>query len=184
VDLFLANGHPDDMIDSYGGQVKYREPLLLFHNDGKRLLNVSKDAGPVFGKTFPARGLAIGDYDNDGRIDVLVGNNGHGSVLLKNNAGEGHHWIGLRLEGSRCNRDAIGAWLTWSVGGVRRTRMKTGGGSYLSSHDPREVLGLGTATRLDWLEVRWPAPSGKVERFEDLPVDRYLRIVEGKGVVA
>ena len=183
LDLFLANGHPDDMIDSYGGQVKYKEPLLLFRSDGKRLSNVSQEAGPVFAKRFAARGLAIGDYDNDGRVDVLVGNNGAEPVLLRNNAGEGNHWLGIRLEGSRCNRDAIGAWLSWSVGGVKRTRLKTGGGSYLSSHDPREVLGLGSATTLDWLEVRWPAPSGKVERFEGLPVDRYVRIVEGKGLV-
>jgi hypothetical protein len=184
LDLFLANGHPDDMIDSYGGQVRYREPLLLFRNDGKRLVNVSKDAGPVFTKAFPARGLAIGDYDNDGRVDVLVGNNGAAPILLKNQAGAGHHWLGVRLEGARCNRDAIGAWLTWSVGGVKRTRLKTSGGSYLSSHDPREVIGLGAFNQVDWLEVRWPAPSGKVERIENLPVDRYVRIVEGKGVVA
>ncbi len=184
LDLFLANGHPDDMIDSYGGQVKYREPLLLFKNEGGRLKNVSKDAGPVFTKTFPARGLAIGDFDNDGRIDVIVGNNGAAPVLLKNNAGAGNHWLGLRLEGSTCNRDAIGALLTWSVGGVKRTRLKTGGGSYLSCHDPREVLGLGTATAIDWLEIRWPAPSGKVERLESVPIDRYVRIVEGKGMVA
>jgi len=183
LDLFLANGHPDDMIDSYGGQVKYHEPLLLFQNDGKRLVNVSKDAGPVFAKAFPARGLAIGDFDNDGRVDVLVGNNGAAPVLLRNNAGAGNHWLGVRLEGARCNRDAIGAWITWSVGGVKHTRLKRSGGSYLSSHDPREVLGLGAATQVDWLEVRWPAPSGKVERFESLPVDRYVRIVEGKGVV-
>jgi hypothetical protein len=183
LDLFLANGHPDDMIDSYGGQVKYKEPLLLFRNDGKRLSNVSRDAGPVFARSFPARGLAIGDYDNDGRIDVLVGNNGEACLLLKNNAGAGNHWLGIRLEGRRCNRDAVGARLTWSVAGVKRTRLKTGGGSYLSSHDPREILGLGAATQLDWLEVRWPAPSGEVERFESLPLDRYVRIVEGKGLM-
>jgi hypothetical protein len=162
--------------------VKYREPLLLFRHDGQRLVNVSAQAGPVFAKSFPARGLAVGDFDNDGRVDVLVGNNGAAPVLLRNNAGPGHHWLGIQLEGSACNRDAIGARLTWSVGGVKRTRLKTAGGSYLSSHDPREVLGLGTATKLDWLEVRWPAPSGKVERFEALPVDRYIRIVEGKGI--
>jgi hypothetical protein len=183
VDLFLANGHPDDMIDSYGGQVKYQEPLLLFHNDGTRLKNVSREAGPVFAKSFAARGLAIGDFDNDGRVDVLVANNGAAPLLLKNNAGAANHWVGVRLEGTRCNRDAIGAVLTWSVGGVKRSRFKTAGGSYLSSHDPREVLGLGAATRLDWLEVKWPLPSGKVERFEDVPIDRYVRIVEGKGTL-
>ncbi len=183
VDLFLANGHPDDMVDSYGGQVSYREPLLLFHNRGGQLKNVSNESGPVFERLWPARGLAIGDYDNDGRIDVLVGNNGEAPLLLRNRAGEGNHWVGLKLEGRTCNRDAVGARLTWSVAGVKRTRLKIAGGSYLSSHDPREVIGLGTATSLDSLEIRWPAPSARVETLKDVPIDRYLRVVEGEGIV-
>jgi hypothetical protein len=182
LDLFMANGHPDDMIDSYGGNVKYEEPLLLFRNDGTRLRNVSKESGPVFTKSFPARGLAVGDYDNDGRLEVVVGNNGAAPLVLKNNAGEGNHWLGVRLEGVQCNRDAVGAVLAWSVGGVRKTRLKTSGGSYLSAHDPREVIGLGAAARVDWLEVKWPAPSGRTDRIENPPLDRYLRIVEGKGL--
>jgi enediyne biosynthesis protein E4 len=183
LELFLANGHPDDQVDQYAGQVRYREPLLLFKGDGTRMRNISAEAGPVFQKSFPARGLAVGDYDNDGRLDVLVGNNGEAPVLLKNNAGAGNHWVGLRLQGQACNRDAVGALVSWSVGGVRRSRLKTAGGSYLSSHDPREVLGLGAATKLDWLEIRWPLPSGRVERFTEVPLDRYLTVVEGKGIV-
>ena len=181
VDLFLANGHPDDMIENYSQQVKYKEPLLLFRNTGQKLDNVSDASGPVFARPFPARGLAVGDFNNDGRIDVLVGNNGEPPLLLKNNAGEGNHWLGIRLQGAACNRDAIGARLTWSAGGVKRGRLKTSGGSYLSSHDVREVIGLGTATSIEWLEIKWPEPSGKVERFTDLPVDRYVTITEGTG---
>src|SRR3989442_8625364 len=99
IDLLLANGHPDDMIDLYSQQVKYKEPLMLFHTEagtnGKpRLRNVSAESGPVFGKAFPARGLAVGDFDNDGRLDVLVGNNGERPVLLKSNAGPENHWLG------------------------------------------------------------------------------------------
>jgi hypothetical protein len=182
LDLFLANGHPDDQVDKYANQVRYREPLLLFRGDGTRLRNISKQAGPVFEKSFPARGLAVGDYDNDGRLDVLVGNNGEAPVLLKNNGGPGNHWVGLRLVGTTCNRDAVGALITWSVVGVKRSRLKTAGGSYLSSHDPREVLGLGAAPRLDWLEIKWPLPSGRSDRFTDIPVDRYVDVVEGKGI--
>jgi hypothetical protein len=183
VDLFLANGHPDDMIDSYGGQVTYKEPLLLFHNEGGQMKNISKEAGPAFSKLYPARGLAVGDFDNDGHVDVLIGNNGEAPVLLRNRAGEGNHWVGLKLTGRTANRDAVGARLTWSVGGVKRTRLKASGGSYLSSHDPREVIGLGAASSLDWLEIKWPAPSTRVERIEKVPIDRYLRVVEGEGIV-
>jgi hypothetical protein len=183
VDLFLANGHPDDMIESYSRQVRYKEPLLLFRHDGAKLVNVSALSGPVFQKVYPARGLAVGDYNNDGRIDVIIGNNGEAPVLLKNNAGAGNHWIGLKLQGTSCNRDAIGATISWSANGVTRSRFKTHGGSYLSSHDMREVLGLGTAAKVDWVEIKWPQPSGRVERISDVPIDRYVTIVEGKGRV-
>jgi hypothetical protein len=181
IDLFLANGHPDDMIEKYSQQVRYQEPLLLFHNDGAKLSNVSPQAGPVFQKMFPARGLAVGDYNNDGRVDVLIGNNGGAPVLLKNGAGEGHHWLGVKLQGTSCNRDAVGATITWSSNGAKRSRLKSNGGSYLSSHDMRDVLGLGPATKVDWVEIKWPLPSGRVERITDLPIDRYVTIVEGKG---
>src|SRR3954468_12098772 len=183
VDLFLANGHPDDMIENYSQQVHYKEPLLLFHHDGTRLVNVIPEAAPAFQRMFPARGLAVGDYNNDGRIDVLIGNNGGAPVLLKNNAGAGHHWLGIKLQGTACNRDAIGATITWGYGDARRSRFKVGGGSYLSSHDVREVLGIGGATKVEWLEIKWPQPSGRVERFTDLPIDRYVTIVEGRGKI-
>ncbi len=180
-DLLLANGHPDDMIAEYTPRVTYEEPLLLYRNEKGRLENISSTAGPAFSLQLPARGLAVGDIDNDGAIDVLVANNGQAPVLLHNRAARGHHWIGLRLQGVRANREAVGARLRWSVGGRVRERLKNSGGSYLSSHDPREVIGLGSAERLDWLEISWPSPSTLVERFESPPLDRYLLAVEGSG---
>ncbi len=181
IDLFLANGHPDDMIGHYSTQVKYREPLLLFHQslDGK-LRNVSDEAGPAFQQSFPARGLAVGDFDNDGAVDVLIANNGGPPVLLKNRAARGNHWLGLKLEGVTANRDAVGARIVWTAGGKTYSRLKNGGGSYLSSHDLREVLGLGSASRVDALEIHWPAPSKRVDRYTNLAADRYIRIVEGQ----
>jgi enediyne biosynthesis protein E4 len=99
-------------------------------------------------------------------------------VLLQNQAGVGNHWLGIKLQGLTCNRDAIGAQVTWYAGGKKRSRSKNGGGSYLSSHDPRLVLGLGSATKVDWLEIRWPAPSTVVQRFTNVSPDRYITIVE------
>jgi hypothetical protein len=184
IDLILANGHPDDMIAEYSLQVKWKEPLLLFHQqeDGK-LENVSLRGGTAFERDFNARGLAVGDYDNDGALDVLVCVNGGAPLLLKNNAAKGNNWLGIKLEGVTCNRDAIGAKIVWKAGGKTYHRLKNNGGSYLSSHDPREVLGIGTATKIDELEITWPAPSKQVGRFSNVEVNRYIRIAEDKGIV-
>jgi len=183
MDLLLANGHPDDMIDNYSMQVHYREPLLLFHQgEDRKLHDVGDQAGPAFQKGWAARGLAVGDYDNDGAVDVLIGVNGGAPVLLKNNAAKGNNWLGMKLEGSKCNRDAIGAKIYWTAAGKKRFRLKNNGGSYLSSHDPREVLGIGSATKIDELEIQWPAPSKQVDKFTNLQPNRYIRIAENSGI--
>ena len=182
LDLFLANGHPDDRIEERYSQVKYKEPMLLFRNTGKGFQNVSDTGGPIFTQSFAARGMAIGDFNNDGAVDVLVAVNNAAPILLKNNAGKQNHWLGVRLIGKTSNPDAVGALITYQAGELKRRRFKVGGGSYLSSHDPREVLGLGPHTKVDSLEIKWPQPSGKTERFTDLPADRYITIVEGQGI--
>jgi hypothetical protein len=181
LDLFLANGNPDDLIESLHSQVKYQEPLMLFHNTGKNLKNVSAESGPVFTKPLSARGMAIGDFDNDGAVDVLVAVNDGAPVLLRNTAARQNHWLGINLVGTKSNPDAIGARITYQAGDLKQHRMKVGGGSFLSAHDPRMVLGLGKRTKIDWVEIQWPQPSGKVERITDLPLDRYVTVVEGAG---
>jgi enediyne biosynthesis protein E4 len=181
LDLFLANGNPDDLINSLHGEVTYEEPLILFHGTGKGFRDVSSTSGPVFSRKFCSRGLALGDFDNDGAVDVLISANNSAPVLLRNTGAAGNHWLGVRLVGKKSNPDAIGASITYQAGDLKRRRVKVGGGSYLSSHDPRMVLGLGTRPKLDWLEIKWPQPGGKVERFADPPVDRYITIVEGEG---
>jgi enediyne biosynthesis protein E4 len=182
IDLFVVNGHPDDKVEQHLNRVTYKEPLLLFHNTERGFENVSASAGPAFAENLAGRGLAIGDFDNDGAIDALVTANGGAPLLLRNVAGQGNHWLGIRLVGKKANPDAIGARITWQAGDLKRSRLKVGGGSYLSSHDPREVLGIGTRTKIDRLEIRWPLPSGRVETFTDLPIDRYITIVEGSGI--
>jgi hypothetical protein len=181
LDLMVANGFPDDLIDQTSSTVKWKEPLLLFHHEGKGFRNVGPESGAVFAQSFPARGLAIGDFNNDGSVDVLISNNDAAPLLLRNNAGKQNNWLGVHLVGRKCNIDAIGARVTWRSGGTKRSRMKVGGGSFLSSHDPRMVLGIGKRTRIDWLEIKWPLPSGVVERFTDLPLNRYITIIEGTG---
>ncbi len=144
--------------------------------------NVSAESGPLFSRNLSARGLAIGDFDNDGAVDVLIAVNDAAPLLLRNRAARGRHWLGVGLVGRESNRDAIGARVTWQAGDLKRTRTRIAGGSYLSSHDPRLVLGLGTNPRIDWLEVQWPKPGGKVERFTEVPIDKYITIVEGRGI--
>jgi enediyne biosynthesis protein E4 len=185
VDLILANGHPDDMIGNYSQQVTYKEPLLLFHQepDGK-LRNVSSQGGTAFRQNYAARGLAVGDYNNDGAVDVFIANNGGPPLFLKNNAAKGNSWVGLKLEGVKCNRDGIGAKIYWRAGGKRRYRLKNSGGSYLSSHDPREVLGIGRAEKIDSIEIHWPGPSTQVDRILNPPMNTYLRVTEGKGILS
>jgi hypothetical protein len=181
LDLFLANGNPDDLIERVHSQVKYQEPMLLFRGTGKGFTNVSAQSGPVFTRPLSARGMAVGDFNNDGALDVLVAVNNGPPLLLRNNVGAKNHWLGLNLVGKKANRDAVGAVISYQAGDLKRSRMKVGGGSYLSSHDPRIVLGLGQRAKIDWLEIKWPRPSTAVERFADLPIDRYISIVEGQG---
>ena len=180
LDLFLANGNPDDLIEQLHPQVTYQEPPLLFHNTGKTFENISQRSGPIFGQPLSARGLAIGDFNNDGSMDVLISVNNGAPVLLKNNAGQENHWLGVKLRGTKSNPDAVGARLTYQAEDFKRSRMKVGAGSFLSDHDPRMVLGIGKRTKIDWMEVKWPGPGGATERFTDLPLDRYITIIEGQ----
>jgi enediyne biosynthesis protein E4 len=180
LDLFLANGNPDDLIKSLHGESAYEEPLMLFHGTGKTFEDVSAQSGALFSTPMSARGLAIGDFNNDGAVDVLISVNNGAPLLLRNNAARLNHWLGIHLIGKKCNPDATGAKISYQAGDLKRSRTKVGGGSYLSSHDPRIVLGFGKREKVDWVEVKWPQPGGSTQRFVNLPIDRYITIVEGE----
>ncbi len=176
-DLVIANGHPDDMIGQFKPLVTYEQRLLLFENEGTDFRNVSDTAGEAFEENFSARGLAVGDYDNDGDADVLISNNGGTPLLLNNTTSRGNHWIGIRLVATTSNAEAVGAVIGWEAAGMQRSRYRTSGGSHLSSHDPRELLGLGSASVAEWIEVRWP--SGTINRLEGVSAGSYLTVREG-----
>ncbi len=174
LDLIVCNGHPDDLIGKISSTLTYREPILLFENTGGKFVSLGARAGEAFSRNYPARGLAIGDLDNDGYPDVVVAMSGEEPLLLRHTRATGNNWAGLHLLGR-----ATGARITWSAGGVTRSQLKTAGGSYLSSQDPRELLGIGRAKQVDWLEVRWPLPSRRVDRFENVAPHRYYGLKEG-----
>lgn len=180
-DLILSNGHPDDAVETRNAGIGYQQPILLLHNhDGLKMENVSAQAGPAFSKRYSSRGLAVGDLNNDGYPDVVFAENGGPVHLLMNTAASGNNWLGLVLRSKTANPESTGAILRWSAGGKIFSRLKTAGGSFLSSHDPREILGAGK-NQIDWVEVRWPHPSQKVDRINKPEMNRYLTITEGQS---
>jgi enediyne biosynthesis protein E4 len=178
LDLVLVNGHINAVIEKTRVDVSYREPPLLLANDGKGVFrNVSKQAGPVFQSRYLGRGLAVGDYDNDGGVDLVFTRLNDTPLLLHNNVGRLKWWIGVELEGKKSNQDAIGAKLTLTSGTKKLVRWITGGASYLSSHDRRVVFGLGDAPKGPFkLDIRWP--NGNAQTVANLKVNQYQKVVE------
>jgi hypothetical protein len=179
LDLLTVNGHINEVIETAQPTVKYREPPLLLRNVGNGVFeNMTASAGPAFSGGYPARGLAVGDWDNDGAPDAVFTCLGERPVLLRNNEGHKNSWIGVRLAGVKSNRDAIGAKLTLRAADRKLVRWVTGGSSYLSSHDRRVLFGLGNlpADRTVDVEILWP--NGSVQVATSLKINRYHRIVE------
>jgi hypothetical protein len=181
LDLFVANGHVFPQVDSVETGARYREPLLLHRNNRDGTFDeVSKEAGLAGLPLKCRRGAAFGDVFNTGNVDVLLLNVGEAPSLLKNMNGDGYHRVLFKLAGTKSNRAAIGARITILAGGVKQISEVRGGGSYLSQNDLRRHFGLGTATKLDSVEIRWP--SGLVEKLENIPADAIYTIVEGVGI--
>ena len=173
LDLIVCSGHPDNLIEKISSTLTYREPLLLFQNHNGKFSSMGERAGEAFTKNYAARGLAIGDLFNRGLPDIVVAISGGAPLVLKH-TGTVNHWVGLDLKGN-----STGAMITWSANGRTRSHLKTAGGSYLSASDPRDLLGLGAEPKLDWLEVKWPKPLGRIDRFENVTAGRYYRLRAG-----
>jgi hypothetical protein len=181
-DLFIANGHVYPELESHGHpESPYRQRNLLYHNSGNgRFEDVTSIAGPGLELRRSGRGVAFADFDNDGNLDILINNQNDPPTLLRN-AGSPNHWISIRTVGTKSNRDGIGARVLLEAGGRRQMDEVRSGGSYLSQSDLRVHFGLGPATKIERLEIRWP--SGVIDSLEDISADQFLKVQEGKGAV-
>ena len=175
-DLLVAQGHDLDTIEMNYPNLHYREPMLLAHNSGKTFVDVSRESGDVFQQFWVARGLAIGDLDNDGRVDAVVTTNDGPAFLLHNETPSQNHWLLLNLVGHKSNRDAIGTAVTLTTNATTQYATVSTAGSYQSSSDKRIHFGLGKETVVSRIEIRWP--SGIIQVLKNVKADQLLRIDE------
>jgi enediyne biosynthesis protein E4 len=185
-DLLVTNGHILDNIKLYHPEVTYEEERRLYRNVGQgRFVDATKTQGADFRASRVGRGLAVGDFDNDGWLDFVVNNNGEDAQLFRNEgasapAARRNHWLGVHLVGTKSNRDGIGARLRLRAGDFVSYDQAKGGMSYCSAQDPRIYFGLGEHARADSLEILWP--SGVKDVVRGLAADRIVTVVEGKGI--
>jgi enediyne biosynthesis protein E4 len=174
LDIVLANGHVDSQAERVDATTTYQQSAQLFHNGGDgRFADASIQAGQDFTRKIVGRGIAVADYDGDGREDLLITNE-EGAPLLLHNEAAGGHWISLRCLWKSGNTDAVGARVTLTTGGLRQIREVRAGGSYLSTDDPTVHFGLGPAATIDTLDVRWP--DGRKSSFRHVPADRHYTL--------
>ncbi len=182
-DIIVVNGHVYPEVDKQHLGSTYEEPRILYHNLGNgKFADISDEAGTGITTPRSSRGAAVGDLWNDGQISIVVSNMNARPSLLVNRVRSVNHWIAFRTVGTKSNRDGIGARISVNAGDRTLVDEVRGGGSYASSNDLRVHFGLGAASRVEWVQVRWP--SGRVERFDKAAVDSINTLKEGSGVVA
>jgi enediyne biosynthesis protein E4 len=182
VDLMTVSGHVYPQVDTLPSGGGYREPKLLNLNqkDGT-FCDASDQAGPALKERRVSRGLAVGDLFNDGNMDIVVGDIDGSPMILRNHGVTGRHWASFELAGTKSNRLALNARIKIVAGGTTQTDEVHSGGSYLSQNDLRVHFGLGSATKIDSVEIHWP--SGKTDSLHDLAGDKFYAVLEGQGIV-
>jgi hypothetical protein len=179
-DVLVVNGHVYPEVDKQHLGSTYPEPRILYHNNGNgTFTDISADAGSGITAIHAGRGLAIGDLWNDGHLSAVVSNMNDHPSLLVNQVRSPNHWMAIRTVGTKSNRDGIGARITVKVGSRLMVDDVRSGASYASHSDMRVHFGLGTAKKVDWVQVRWP--SGRFEQFENVSVDAVQTVEEGSG---
>jgi enediyne biosynthesis protein E4 len=180
-DIVQANGAMLDNIALYQSEIRYKEPLLMFHNLGHGKFEKTSSLGPDFMRPIAGRGLATADFFNDGAVGMAVVCRGDYPEILRNIGGNQNHWLEVLLIGTKSNRDGNGSVLKLTAQGFTRVEQAEGGSSYMSASDPRIHFGLGKRTKIDSLVITWP--SGHVDKLTDIPIDRIVAIKEGLGIV-
>jgi enediyne biosynthesis protein E4 len=179
-DLLVVNGHVYPEVDKQHLGSNYQEPRILYRNNGNGTFSdISNEAGPGITTAMSGRGLAIGDLWNDGRISAVISNMNAPSSLLVNQVRSANHWLGIYVIGTKSNRDGIGARVSVKIGAHMLVDEVRSGSSYDSNNDIRLHFGLGTAAKVEWVQIRWP--NGSAERFSDVKVDTINTLTEGSG---
>jgi enediyne biosynthesis protein E4 len=182
LDLISVNGQVYPQVDTLPSGARYRQPKNLFMNTGDgNFCDASKQAGSALEEPRVSRGIGRADFDNDGNVDVIVEDLDGAPMLLRNNGQPGNHWVSLELGGTKSNKLAIGAKVKIVSGGIQQTEEVRSAGGYLSQHDLRIHFGLGKATKIDSVEIRWP--SGKMDNLTNLAADKSYAVLEGSGLV-
>jgi hypothetical protein len=181
LDLVVVNGHIDDTVRNIRGNLGHAQPAQLFLNDGNGAFrDVAAEAGGGFAEPRVGRGLAYGDFDRDGDIDLLMTTNNGPAVLFRNDHAPGNRSLRFRLVGTKSNRDAIGGTVRIFHGGTSQTRVVKSGSSYLSQSELPVTFGVGKRDRVDRVVVSWP--SGRTDEFKNVASGRAYQCVEGKDL--